>query len=422
MDLILNYDSSCENAPAGFESVLNNLAQAFDETFSNPVTVTIDVGYGENVNGQALPPFVNAENFTNGLVSYDGLTMTPANAAALGDTNVPTLDGTIDFANLAQIFDYSGGVPPSSEYDFAGVAANEFSQIMGRQMLAPFGQGSDPLDQLHYSSPGILDTSWGGYVSVDGGNSVLGYTATNHNQDPGNWQSTTPDAFMAASLPGVLLPITPDDLAVMNAIGWNNAGYLQGGGGVETTGGLANGAVSSSEGMTVDGCTVEIASGGTASGAIVTNGGVLDVLSGAVTSGMSVGSGGTVTVSSGGTVEGHTNVDRGVLILDAGADFESHARLALTHNGLLILDQDSFDGTIKLSHGQDYMDLSGIRFIGQGPNATTATFTQTTAAGGVLDVAQGAHAIDLHLAGTYTTANFVPLSDGAHGTTITFVP
>ena len=61
-----------------------------------------------------------------------------------------------------------------------------------------------------------------------------------------------------------------------------------------------------------------------------------------------------------------------------------------------MLEQDLFKGTIKDFGGQDFMDLSKIRFIGQGPDATTATFTQTNGAGGLLQVAQGNHVADLH--------------------------
>ena len=63
-----------------------------------------------------------------------------------------------------------------------------------------------------------------------------------------------------------------------------------------------------------------------------------------------------------------------------------------------------------------------IRFIGQEPDATTATFTQTSGAGGLLQVASGSHVVDLHLTATYTTANFALASDSAHGTLVTFVP
>ena len=124
-----------------------------------------------------------------------------------------------------------------------------------------------------------------------------------------------------------------------------------------------------------------------------------------------------INVMSGGTVDGGTKIDGGQLILDAGAIFEPHAKLTIIKTGELVLEQDSFKGTIHNFGGQDFMHLSKIKFIGQGPDATTATF-----ANGVLQVAQGSHFIDLHLAGTYTTANFALQSDGVHGTCVTFVP
>ena len=219
-------------------------------------------------------------------------------------------------------------------------------------------------------------------------------------------------------------------------------------------------------GMTVDGGTAFVNSGGTASGTTVTNGGVLTVFSSGIDSQATVGSGGTVnvssggtdsgasvgsggtfnvsaggvvsaliindpndpnvtavaTVSSGGTVDGTTKIDGGALVLDAGAVFQANAKLFIMNTGELVLEQDSFKGNIHDFGGQDFMDLTKIRFIGQGSAETTATFTQTSAAGGQLQVAQGSHVIDLHLTGTYTTANFALQSDGAHGTTVTFVP
>ena len=196
----------------------------------------------------------------------------------------------------------------------------------------------------------------------------------------------------------------------------------------------------------INGGVLTVSSGGTASGTSVT-GGTMNVSSGGTASGVSVGSGGTLTVSSGGVVsaltindpndpnvtavanvlsggkvDGSTKIDGGQLILDAGAVFQPHATLTITNTGELVLEQDSFKGTIKDFGSQDFMDLQKIRFIGQGPDATTATFTQTNGAGGQLQVAQGSHVADLHLAGVYTTANFALQSDGVHGTTVTFVP
>ena len=200
-------------------------------------------------------------------------------------------------------------------------------------------------------------------------------------------------------------------------------------------------------GASVTGGTLNVSSGGTADKTTIGASGTMNVSSGGVASGVSVGSGGTLNVSaggvvsaltindpndqgvtaeahilSGGTVDGSTKIDGGALILDAGAVFEPHAKLTIINTGELVLEQDSFKGTIQDFGGQDFMDLSKIRFIGQGTDETTATFTQTNGAGGLLQVAQGNHVVDLHLAGTYTTANFALQSDGAHGTTVTFVP
>ena len=195
-------------------------------------------------------------------------------------------------------------------------------------------------------------------------------------------------------------------------------------------------------GTSVTGGRFNVSSGGTADAASVSGGGTMNVSSGGTASGVSVGSGGTLSVSSGGvvsglttsdkndqsvtaianilsggTVDGTTKINGGALILDAGAVFETHAKLTIINTGELVLEQDSFKGTIQDFGGQDFMDLTKIKFIGQGPDATTATFTH-----GVLQVAQGSHVADLRLTGTYTTANFALQSDGMHGTTVVFVP
>ena len=169
---------------------------------------------------------------------------------------------------------------------------------------------------------------------------------------------------------------------------------------------------------------MNVSSGGTASGVSVGSGGTLNVSAGGVVSALTIkdpndpGVTAAVNVLSGGTVDGAAKINGGQLILDAGAVFQPHAALTMINNSWLVLEQDSFKGTIKDFGGQDFMDLTKIRFIGQ---QTTETFTQTTA-GGLLQVAQGNHVVDLHLAGTYTTANFALASDGAHGTLVTFVP
>ena len=168
---------------------------------------------------------------------------------------------------------------------------------------------------------------------------------------------------------------------------------------------------------------MNVSSGSTASGVSVGKGGTLNVSSGGVVSALTTDDknnhSAKAYILSGGTVDGSTKIDGGQLILHAGAVFQPHAALTIVNDGRLLLEQDSFKGTIKDFGGSDTLDLTRITFIGQ---ETTATFTQTSGAGGQLQVAQGSHVADLHLAGSYTTANFALASDGAHGTTVTFVP
>jgi hypothetical protein len=190
----------------------------------------------------------------------------------------------------------------------------------------------------------------------------------------------------------------------------------------------ASGSGGTASGTSITGGTMNASSGGTASGVSVGSGGTLTVSSGGVVSALTTNDKhdqsvtAVVNVLSGGTVDGTTKIDGGALKLDAGAVFETHAKLTIINTGELVLEQDSFKGTIQDFGGQDFMDLSKIRFIGQGPDATTATFTQTNGAGGLLQIAQGNHVADLDLAGTYTTANFALQSDGVHDTTVVFVP
>ena len=227
--LVINvvYDASVANAPAGFTQAVANVVNFYESHFSNPVTITINVGYGE-IDGQALQAFALGESeayMTS--VSYTQLQSALVNNAnALGDAAaaaslaatspvegqywIPTaeaqalglagsnaIDGYAGFTNLPKMLDYdttnTSGTPPDYEYDFFGVVAHEFSEIMGRQMLdgAEFAgaPGYTALDLFHYSAPGVRDFSGStpGYISPNGGFSNLGTLNTNHNEDYGDW-------------------------------------------------------------------------------------------------------------------------------------------------------------------------------------------------------------------------------------------
>ncbi len=263
--LVINvvYDASVASAPAGFTQTIANVVNFYESQFSTPVTITIDVGYGE-IDGQAVQPGALGENQANMTsVSYSQLQAALANNAnAIGDTAaaaslsatspvngqywIPTaeaqalglaggggIDGYVGFTNVPYL-DYnvgnSSGTVPGSQYDFFGVVAHEFSEIMGRQILdgANFAgaAGYTALDLFHYSAPSVPDFAGTtpGYFSPDGGYTNLGNFNTNPEGDFGDWAASVGNnSYSAYSNPGALNPVTASDITVMNLLGWDSA-------------------------------------------------------------------------------------------------------------------------------------------------------------------------------------------------------
>jgi VCBS repeat-containing protein len=259
--LVINivWDASVANAPAGFKAGVEAVVSYFESHFSNPITITIDVGYGE-VDGQPLGVGALAESATVlTSVSYSALEAALVNNAnAIGDTaaaaNTPTTspvsgnwwlstaealalglsnvgggpDGYIGFSSSVSFcYNDSNGVP-LGQYDFFGVVAHEISEVMGRQMMdgENFAGGTsyEPLDLFHYSAAGVHDFSGttAGYFSPDGGTTNLGNFNTNPSGDFGDWAgSVGNNSFLAFSNSGVVNPVTANDLAEMSLLGWD---------------------------------------------------------------------------------------------------------------------------------------------------------------------------------------------------------
>ena len=73
--LVINvvYDPGVSNAPAAFTADVQSVVNYYESHFSNPITITIDVGYGE-VDGQSLGSGALGESITYfGQVSYSQL-------------------------------------------------------------------------------------------------------------------------------------------------------------------------------------------------------------------------------------------------------------------------------------------------------------------------------------------------------------
>ena len=254
IDLV--YDASVNSAPAAFKSVINSVVQFYESYFVDPITITIDVGYGEvaglwlggstlGASETYLDSFTYAQ-LRNALIAdatsgtdFSAIASLPAtNPLGSGTYSVPQaeakalglitgstgIDGYIGFSSTLPIdYDASNGVSVGA-YNFYGVVAHEMSEVMGRLLLT--GSGYAPLDLFHYSATGVRDRNGTtpGYFSVNGGVTDLANFNTNPNGDFGDWASGgSSDAFNAFASPGVVNPVSAVDLAVLDALGYTVA-------------------------------------------------------------------------------------------------------------------------------------------------------------------------------------------------------
>ena len=256
----VSYDSSVSSAPAGFMTEVNAAVQYLESLYNDPITITIDVGYGE-VAGSRLGSGAlgESETYLNSYSYSQLVTAMKADATSASDTSAiasllatnPTgngtfwvstaeskalglapsdtsIDGYVGFASSANTFDYNNadGVT-AGQYDFYGVVLHEVTEVMGRQTMD--GQSFagttayEPLDLFHYSAPGVhvFSGTQAGYFSADGGTTNLANFNTNPGGDFGDWASTKIDAMNAFGTPGVVEPMTAADITAMDVLGWN---------------------------------------------------------------------------------------------------------------------------------------------------------------------------------------------------------
>jgi len=260
--LIINvtYDASCASAPSGFTADVAAAIQYFESHFSNPITLNIDVGYGEcagttlgsstlgETNYNYTGPYTYSQvknalvaNATTGndttaiatLPSTDPTNggtfyLSTAESKALGLMSGSSLDGYVGFSSVANMFDYnnSDGVN-AGQYDFMGTLMHEISEVLGRVTYdgQNFTGAPDfsPLDLFHYSAPGAFDFSGTtpGYFSINGGQTNLNNFNTNTGGDFGDWASSAGnDAAIAFGVPGVVMPFSTSDLTALDVVGW----------------------------------------------------------------------------------------------------------------------------------------------------------------------------------------------------------
>jgi VCBS repeat-containing protein len=257
MPFNLSFDST---VGAVQQAALQTVANFFNAHFTDPATIDISVSFANlGPGGLGASSFsLVTHNFsdittalTNDSTSADDATavaslpgtdpvtgthtwtMTPAEEMALGliPDNGTASDGSVRFSNTATFdFDRTDGIAPGA-FDFFGVVAHEFTEIMGRELNAvgntvASGAGDHPLDLFKFSAAGAREFvgTNAGYFSIDGGATNLDNFNTATNGDFGDWAASAGnDSFLAFSSSGVVNFVSLTDLRVMDVIGWQVA-------------------------------------------------------------------------------------------------------------------------------------------------------------------------------------------------------
>ena len=247
MQINLNYDSSVNAAPAAFKTAMAAAASFLDALILNPITVNIQVGYGEDDNG-AFPIggnlslggafYQSAMNYStlksdlsaNATTALDHLAVEslPASdptdgatfyvgdpeARALGllPATSTVMDGAVGF-NKAYSWNYNtDGQAVPGEFDFVSDAELELIHALGMELGTPSG-GSTAFMLFRYSAPSVREltvnrdgvTTPAAYFSIDGGQTNLGSYLT-------SGDSTLFDAAGAIGITDTLAAPYPPDL------------------------------------------------------------------------------------------------------------------------------------------------------------------------------------------------------------------
>ncbi len=258
------YDPSVGSAPAGFTAAFQDAVNFYQSTFSDPITINIDVGWGE-VAGSAISSGAlgESETYLAGFYNYgqvrNALTadrssaadltavaslpasdptagrpelMATAEAKALGLRGGAGTDGFVGFDKTSRWTFNPAQRAVGGAYDFIGVAEHEISEVMGRMAdLGTFDGALTPLDLFRYSASGrrALAPGNGQYLSINGGAANLDTFNGTNGGDLGDWAGRSIDAYNAFAYSGVALPVSAADITEMDILGYNLTGAGAGG-------------------------------------------------------------------------------------------------------------------------------------------------------------------------------------------------
>jgi hypothetical protein len=265
VNIVIMYDSSAANAPAGFKAAVEAAVQFYDYLIVNPITVPIVFSYGE-INGQTIGSNAIASSSTNGNIETFSSLVNLLTAAATSATDRASLAAlaTTDPTNggrfwvsdaAAKVFGLGsqpgytdpedGFVGVSSKlpltwdqnnrsvpgaYDAVGAIEHEISEVLGRISYLG-GSGSfngfklyAPLDLFRYSSPGVHTVAYGpGSFSVDGQTLLLPFNNPNNGGDGGDWASGVVGDSYGSGYSGTAGLVSQVDLQEMDVLGFQIA-------------------------------------------------------------------------------------------------------------------------------------------------------------------------------------------------------
>jgi hypothetical protein len=248
-DVNFTFDASVNSAPAAFKTDLAQVAQFYENNFTDPVTINLNINFGNTGLFPygfffATPSFTYAQVKTalaadaksaddlaavNSLPSNDptggdGVPMTRAEAKALG--LIPsdnTIDATLTLSSTAAYAYNPSQRAVPGKLDFIGVAESAIGLALGR--LSDAGSSFfAPLDLFRYGAPGSLQHARvPAYFSIDGGNTNLNnFFPGSTSGLPSDWAASAGnDAFDAAPPTGVQLGFSQTDLREMDILGYD---------------------------------------------------------------------------------------------------------------------------------------------------------------------------------------------------------
>lgn len=256
----ITYDSSTVGAPSGFFSAFQDAINFYQDHYSDPITVNIQVGWGQ-IGGQNLTPGILGESWINNQEYYNysqvvsalaGDATSPADATAIANLpatypvanaqfaiadaeakalgllagNTAGLDGYVGFDNsVAYTFDPNNR-SVLGKYDFIGLAAHEITEVMGRFGMLQTGPNSilySPIDLFRYLSPGTLNTlpANGAYFSINGGVTSINTFNGTGGGDLTDWAGATRDPYNHDLTKSFEESESAGDVTLMDVLGYD---------------------------------------------------------------------------------------------------------------------------------------------------------------------------------------------------------